>query len=63
MKRALAVYLGVVLTVCSVLGAEFAVNTRTSNDQTYASIAMDGAAHFVVAGACCGRWVGDSGAI
>lgn len=62
MKRVPAIYLGVVLAVCSVLGGEFAVNTRTSDDQTYASIAMDGAGNFVVVWSSY-RQDGDSGGI
>ncbi len=48
MNRRFLAYLPVILVLASVCGAEFQVNTRTSNDQKNAAIAMDRGGNFIV---------------
>jgi len=48
MKTALLTYLATALIVASTLGAEFQVNTRTSDDQKDAAIATDATGSFLV---------------
>ena len=48
MKYSLISYLAIGLFIASVSGAEFQVNTHTSNDQRNAAIAMDQVGNFIV---------------
>jgi hypothetical protein len=62
MKTALLTYLATPLIVASTLGAEFQVNTRTSDDQKDAAIAADATGNFLVVWNSY-RQDGDSGGI
>jgi len=62
MTKTFLAYLTVVSTLTSISAAEFQVNTRTSNDQKDAAIAMDATGNFVVVWNSY-RQDGDSGGI